>query len=300
MADNRFLKLSFGGDENITMQDVFDQFIPSRKIQHLCIQNGWITIDGNKVRRETQLQGKELMIDLYPEEEVLAKTEEDAVSIVYEDPFVIIADKPAGIIVHEDGNGSRTLLSEVRSHYAGFNYTINQIHRLDRETSGLILFSKSPLLEPWFNRQLEERKIKRTYLAIVKGTAETGRKFTIRKPIGSDRHNAGKMIVYDKGQPAVTEVEVLGSAGGYSLFQCTLQTGRTHQIRVHLSSMGYPIVGDELYGVRSFSCKSLALCACRLEFRQPFTLKKIKTEITPPYEMKLLMNTIMKQSSQLI
>lgn len=294
LCDNEFLRLTFDEDEICTLQDVFDQFIPSRKIQHLCLQNGWVTLEGNRARRETPLQGKELLIDLYPDKPDYAKTENDDVSIVYEDPFVIIANKPAGIIVHDDGNDPDTLLAKVRSHYADFSYTINQIHRLDKETSGLILFSKSPLLEPWLNRQLEERKISRSYLAAVKGSSQVGRKFTINKPIGRDRHNAKRMIISVSGQKAITDVEVLASEDGYSLFRCTLQTGRTHQIRVHLSSEEYPIINDELYGIRTGLCKTMALCAYRLDFSQPFTLKRISAEISLPDDLNNLIQKIRK------
>ena len=296
LCENQFLKLSFSESETLTVQDFYDRFIPSKKIQHLCIQNGWITLDGKKVKRETGLQGKELIINLYPEKQNYPKLENDEVRIVYEDPFVIVAFKPAGIIVHDDGNNSETLLGKVRSHYSEMPYTINQIQRLDRETSGLILFTKSPVFEPWLNLQLEERSIHRKYLAISRGKAEPGKTFTIKKDISRDRHDSRKMIVSKNGQKASTFVEVLASDGKYSAFRCTLQTGRTHQIRVHLSSNGYPILNDELYGIRSDLCTNMALCAYRLEFYQPFDDKQIKLEITPPKDIDRLIKKIKKAS----
>ncbi len=273
-----------------TIQEFMDLYFPSKKIQHLLITNGWLKMDEMKVKRETPLDGKYLTLELYPEKNSYRKLEKDNVEILYEDELLCVVNKPAGIIVHSDKEDEVTLSTLVRSHYASEPYlTLNPIHRLDKETSGLVFFSKSPLFQPLFDHMLLKREIKRTYLAFAKGKAEKGVKMTFDDPIGKDRHNAGKMIVYKNGQDALTKVESLGYKNGITTFRCTLLTGRTHQIRVHLSSHHYPIINDPLYGVPENSLDKMGLVAYELQFYHPFREENVKVKLELEPKMKALM-----------
>ena len=162
---------------------------------------------------------------------------------------------------------------------------IKHVHRLDRDTTGAILFAKHALAGSILDKTLEERSIKRTYFALVHGQLKR-KKGTIQEPIGRDRHHPTKRRVSASGQPAITHYELLeyNSKQNLSLIQCQLDTGRTHQIRVHLSSIGHPIVGDKLYGGKPLFERQ-ALHAGKLVIPHPFTSAiRIRMAITtPPY-----------------
>ena len=272
-----------------TVQDLMDDLIPSRKMQHLCITNGWILMDEIKVKRETVLNGKTLSILIYPSEEKYARVADDHIDIVYEDELVVIVNKEPGILVHSEQE-QNTLNDKVRSHYAGKSgYELNPLHRLDKETSGLIMYSKSPVFQPLLDQYLEKKEIRRTYLAFVKGKIDQGEKFNIDEPIGRDRHSSNKMVVYRNGQKALTKVESLGYKNNITTLRCTLQTGRTHQIRVHLSYKGYPIINDPLYGVNYDKVSRMGLVASEMVFYHPLKEENIRVSIDIDEELKQLM-----------
>jgi len=271
------------------VQEFLDQYFPSRKIQHLMITNGWLKMDELKVKRASRLSGQYLTLELYPEKTVCHKLENDDVEICYEDELILIVNKTAGILIHSDDENEVTLTTLVRSHFANKNYTLNPIHRLDRETSGLVFYSKSPLFQPLFDLSLQKREIKRYYLAFCKGKAEKGVKMNLDDPIGKDRHNAGKMIVYKNGQEAHTRVESLGYKNGITTFRCSLLTGRTHQIRVHLSSHNYPIINDALYGVPYPKADRMGLVAAEMVFYHPLKEENLKVKTEIPQQLKALM-----------
>ncbi len=272
-----------------TVQDFMDALIPSKKMQHLCITNGWIMMDDIKVKRESRLDGKTLQILLYPNTNAYEKVEKDDIDIVYEDELVLIVNKEKGLLVHSD-DGQITLNDQVRSHYRHKNYyDLNPIHRLDKETSGLLMYSKSCIFQPLLDEYLNQRSIRRTYYAFVKGKMNKGEKLSIDEPIGKDRHTSGKMIVYKKGQEAHTKVESLGYKNNVTALKCTILTGRTHQIRVHLSYMGYPILNDPLYGVSYPSLSCMGLVAKELVFYHPLKEENMKVSAELSEELKGLM-----------
>ena len=170
--------------------------------------------------------------------------------VVYEDEFLLAVDKPAGLLVHGDGSGSPTLTDLVREHLAGEGRPtgdVQAVQRLDVDTTGLVLFSLDKSVQAALDAQVAGRGMRKRYLAVVRGSFPKG---TVRidRPIGRDRHDAHRMRVSATGKPSVTLAERLGEAGGRSVLRVELLSGRRHQIRVHLSSMGFPIVGDVLYG----------------------------------------------------
>lgn len=194
-------------------------------------------------------------------------------TIVYQDSVCLAAEKPAGILVHGDGTGAPTLTDRVRVSLARQGVAANPqaVQRLDVETTGLVLFSLSEEFQPAFDALVAGHAMHKRYLAeVIGGFPES--LTTIEKPIGRDRHDARRMRVCrpGQGQPALTRVRVLERRGNRTLLLVELGTGRRHQIRVHLSSLGFPIVGDTLYGGRR-GPRGLMLHALEEEFDHPVT-----------------------------
>lgn len=190
------------------------------------------------------------------------------VDILYLSETLVAVDKPAGIIVHGDGTDTATLTDLVRAALADREVSapsrptapdpaeLQALNRLDRETSGVVLFSRTKATQAAYDRLIAERGIEKRYLAVVAGRVPW-RERSFRQPIGRDRHDARRMRVSRTGKPAATHARVLAH-GTYEGAPCTLldvhiETGRKHQIRVHLAAAGYPILGDELYGARGGS-----------------------------------------------
>lgn len=198
----------------------------------------------------------------------------DGPRIVFEDEWLLAVDKPAGIIIHGDGTGAQTLTDLVRRHLRdeGRDVAVAQaqpVQRLDRETTGLVLFSLSKDIQPRLDALVAGHGLHKRYLAVVEGRFPANAR-TIDAPLGRDRHNTRRMRVSRTGKPARTRVVRLDQRGGRSLVACELETGRRHQIRVHLASTGHPILGDVLYGGRPHDA-GLFLHALEEEFDHPVT-----------------------------
>ena len=201
------------------------------------------------------------------------------VPVVYEDDFCLVANKKPFLLVHGDGNQDDTLTSRVNAYLVtnSARFPAQPVNRIDFEASGLVLFSKHPLVKAYLDQQFEDGTAKKEYLAVVDGRVDH-REIDINNPIARDRHNAEKMIVFKKGKPAHTHISRLKLFDDKSLVKAEISTGRKHQIRVHLSNLGYPILNDPLYGLVR-NKKGLMLQAYRLSFLQPFTHQKIDVEL---------------------
>ena len=226
---------------------------------------------------------------------------EGNLEILYQDEYLLAVNKPAGIIVHADGTHEPSLTDVVCEKLRALEglrevdlSQVQALNRLDKETTGIVLFSLKKETQPQFDQLIASKELSKEYLAAVKGAFEPN-KLLINKAIGKDRHNAQKMRISDTGKPSQTEVRLVktvltAQSQTQSLLLVNLLTGRKHQIRVHLSSLGFPLVGDALYGgvsslqrgaKKKHKAQSLMLHAYRVGFIHPVTGAKIviKTDI---------------------
>jgi len=229
--------------------------------QQLCSQ-GLVQINGKTVEKKYAPKDEEIIeIDL-PDPEVVDVLPEDIpLDIVYEDEDVIVVNKPQGMVVHPaPGNISGTLVNALMHHCGDELSEINGVirpgivHRIDKDTAGLLIVAKNNDAHIKLSRQLKERKANRRYYALVNGKVKEGG--TVNKPIASTPNDRKKMAVVSGGREAVTHYNVLESFDGYTLLECILETGRTHQIRVHMASIGHSLVGDKTYGIAKEKIKT--------------------------------------------
>jgi 23S rRNA pseudouridine1911/1915/1917 synthase len=240
----------------------------SRSLVQRLIGEGDLLIDGEEVSPSYKVRDGQLIETQLPEEGLAP--EDIPVPVVFEDEHVLVVDKPAGLVVHPGaGNPSGTLVNALLSKGIAGGEDPSRpgvVHRLDRDTSGLMVLAKG---EPAYSRLVEmmsARRVERVYRAVVVGDGlpETG---TIDSPVGRDPDNPTLMTA-GVGKPAITYFEVVADAAGHTMLRVRLETGRTHQIRVHLSAIGYPVYADPLYGA-PVSDRRLWLHAEHLSFEHP-------------------------------
>jgi len=254
-----------------------EQLLIPRKIRHFLRTKKNILINQKEVHWQQIIKSGDKCQLTFDEEDYPTKEislgNPDLVQEVYQDQHLIVVNKPEGMKTHGNQPNEIALLNHV-SAYVG--QTCYVVHRLDMETSGLVLFAKNPFILPILNRLLEKKEISREYLALVEG-AFRSKELVFRDKIGRDRHDRRKRLVDPKnGQFAETIVARLKKfEDGSSLIRCRLKTGRTHQIRVHLSHHNHPILGDPLYHPKSKTPR-LMLHAYKLSFTHPLTMEKLK------------------------
>lgn len=253
------------------------------------VQAGEVLVNGKKSKVSYKVQkGDLIQVTVLPLEPLALEAENIPLDIVYEDEDVIVVNKPQGMVVHPAaGHPSHTLVNALLYHTRdladspeGFRPGI--VHRIDKDTSGLLMVAKNAAARESLEKQLAAKSNKRQYLAIVHGNfaEEEG---TIDAPIGRNPKDRKQMAVVEKGKSAVTHFRVLEQYQGYSLVECQLETGRTHQIRVHMAYIGHPLAGDPLYGPRkTLPGHGQFLHAKTLGFEQPSTGEWLEFSVQPP------------------
>ncbi|MGE5097707.1 MAG: RluA family pseudouridine synthase [Betaproteobacteria bacterium] len=260
------------------------------------IEEGHVHVDGEPaaVRRKVR-SGESVEVWLAPRPvDTAFRAEAIGLPIVHEDADVLVIDKPAGLVVHPgSGNWEGTMLNALLHHVpqARDLPRAGIVHRLDKETSGLLVVAKNEAAQASLVKQLQARTVKRTYLAIVRG--RTGEQGTVDAPIGRHPVQRTRMAVVASGKPAVTHYRVRERFTTHTLLECDLETGRTHQIRVHLASIGHPLEGDPVYagrGAKLFARQ--ALHAWKLAFVHPASGKPVHFESPLPPDMRQLLEAL--------
>lgn len=271
----------------------------SRSYIQKCIKEGQALVNGVPQKANYRLRVDDEVSFSIPEAvEPEIAAEEIPLSILYEDGDVLVVDKPKGMVVHPaPGHYSGTLVNAVLYHCKGQLSGINGVlrpgivHRIDRDTTGSLIICKNDLAHQMIAAQLKAHSLNRSYRAIVHGVV-AGEEGTVDAPIGRDERDRKRMAVNQKnGKPAITHYRVLERFREHTYIECRLETGRTHQIRVHMTSIGHPLLGDEVYGTRKipFHLEGQTLHAYMLGFWHPVSGEYVEvTAPLPAYFQKLL------------
>lgn len=270
----------------------------TRSFLQKILKDGEVAVNGKSVKANYKLRkGDRIEFEIPEAVEPDIVAEDIPLSILYEDADVLVVDKPKGMVVHPAaGHYSQTLVNAVMYHCKGELSGINGVlrpgivHRIDRDTTGSIIICKNDMAHNEIARQLKEHSINRRYRAIVTGVLKD-EEGTIEGAIGRDKKDRKKMAITADGKPAVTHYRVLQRFKHYTYVECVLETGRTHQIRVHMASIGHPLLGDEVYGRKSdkYKCEGQCLHAMTLGFHHPRTGEYIEVNAPlPPYFEHLL------------
>ena len=272
-------------------------------IQRL-LANDKILINGKKVKPSYKVQqGDTIQVEEEVPVESSLKAQNIPLDIIYEDDDIIVVNKPKGMVVHPaNGNPDGTLVNAVmdicKDSLSGIGGEIRPgiVHRLDKDTSGIIIIAKNDKAHIHLSEQIKAHKVKKTYIALVRGIVKEN-EATINMPIGRSEKDRKKMAVTKKGKEAITHFKVLERYDKYTLLKVNIETGRTHQIRVHLSQIGYPIVGDEIYsnGKNEWNIKGQCLHAKSLEFTHPTTGETMYLEAKLPEYFENILKDLEKR-----
>lgn len=274
-----------------------DEELTRARVQKL-IEQGEVNVNNGPVKANYKVREGDFVVVRFPEPENLEiRAENIPLDIIYEDSDLLVINKPQGMVVHPAaGNYSGTLVNALLAHchdLSGINGVIRPgiVHRIDKDTSGLLVVAKNDKAHLSLAEQIKEHTVARKYIALVHGNISEPRG-VVDAPIGRCPRDRKKMAVVTRNSKnAVTRYVVMERFGDYTLAECSLETGRTHQIRVHMTYIGHPVVGDPVYGPRKnpLNLDGQALHACLLGFDHPSTGKymEFKADL-PPYFDKLL------------
>ena len=298
--DKLFFKITNENDIGTRIDKYLSNSIEGKSrsfIQGLVDSNS-VLVNEKEVKSNYKLRQSDEITVIMPEPiELDVKPEKIDLNIVYEDKDIIVLNKPQGVVVHPaPGNYTGTLVNGLLYHckdLSGINGVIRPgiVHRIDKDTSGILVIAKNDESHNILAEQFKEHSIKREYYALVEGKF-SNLEGTIDKPIGRNKKDRLKMAIVDDGKRAVTHYNVLEQYNnGTSLIKCRLETGRTHQIRVHMASIGHPLVGDPIYGLKKqrFKLQGQVLHAKTLGFIHPTTKEYIEFDSElPKYYLELL------------
>jgi 23S rRNA pseudouridine1911/1915/1917 synthase len=282
----------------------FEQYTRSR-IKNL-IDEGKATVNGKTAKAGLKLAaGDAVELDVPELAAVDTQPEEIPLNIIYEDSSLLVINKPRGMVVHPAaGNKNGTLVNALLNHCTDLSGIAGElkpgiVHRLDKDTTGLLVVAKNDRAHLSLSKQIGEKSAKRIYLALVEGniTQDQGR---VDAPLGRSLSDRKKIAVVEDGRQAATEYFVLERFSGITLVECHLETGRTHQIRVHMRHIGHPVVGDLTYGARRqrYTLVGQLLHAARLEFTHPETGERMKFEAPLPDDFAKVLEGLRKRSVQ--
>lgn len=270
------------------------------------LREGHIRVDGRSPDARTKVHGGERLemeaVSAPPDTLEDAAAEDIALTIVFEDEALLVIDKPAGLVVHPgSGNWSGTLMNALLHHAPALAGVPRAgiVHRLDKDTSGLLVVAKTLVAQTALIRQMQARTVKRRYLALVHGALTRGGE--IDAPIARHPTQRTKMAVVESGRAALTRYQLRERLGAATLVECQLETGRTHQIRVHMAHLGHPLVGDPVYGLRRVSDPLLAgfgrqaLHAFRLGLIHPSSGEAVDWHSAIPEDFSTLLKTLGSQ-----
>ena len=274
-------------DKYLTL--VLPQF--SRAYLQKLIVQGYILVNGQRTKANQRLSNVDRITVELPPLPAYPLAEPIPLTIIHEDEDILVIDKPAGLTVHPaPGHPSHTLVNAILDHCPDLAMSNELtrpgiVHRLDKDTSGLIVIAKNDIAREYLAAQFKSRTVVKGYLVLVKGRLfpEQG---MIEAPIGRDPHNRKRMAIVEAGKEATTRYEVRKYLDDYTLIEVTPLTGRTHQIRVHLSSIGYPVTGDSLYGTKSPHLNRQFIHAYRLGFCLPSTEQYQEFTAPLPVDLK--------------
>ena len=276
----------------------------SRVAVQRLIKNDKILVNGKSTKASYKVQENDnIKVEEEKPKEISLKPQDIPVEIIYEDKDIIVVNKPKGMVVHPaNGNPDGTLVNSLmlicKDSLSGIGGEIRPgiVHRLDKDTSGVIVVAKNDKAHINLSEQIKNHKVEKTYIALVKGVVKAN-EATIDMPIGRSTKDRKKMAVTKTGKNAITHFKVIKRFHNYTLLEVKIETGRTHQIRVHLSQIGYPIVGDTTYsnGKNEWGIKGQCLHAKSLKFKHPITGKEMFLEAKMPEYFEEVINELDKE-----
>ncbi len=266
----------------------------SRKIKAL-LKNKRVLINDKVAYWDNSVKNEDILtIDLSETGKDSTIPEDIPIEVIYEDEYFLAVNKSAGMLVHPTDNHPKATLANGIKYYfinKGFDIPIRFANRIDMDTSGIVVVAKSGEAHAKFSKQFGEEGCEKYYMALAEGTFEV-KAGSIEKPIGIDEENPIRRAVREDGQRSITQYEVLEQYDLAALLRLKLITGRTHQIRVHLSSLRHPLLGDKLYGGKDELIARQALHACEMIFSHPFSKGIIRLEAPLPDDMKKLISKL--------